>query len=150
MFRKNVKALSFGIGRSFFEGSEALARWSLDQVSPSERIRVLDPVPDKKMAHLTLARAKALYPALADVEVAETWGAWIDSTPDATPVISHIPSLPGFFVAAGFSGRGFGLGPAAGHLAADLIFGDTPLVDPRPFRYSHFTDKSDLGPPGGL
>jgi glycine/D-amino acid oxidase-like deaminating enzyme len=150
MFRKHVKALHFGIGRSFFEGPEAIARWSLDQVSPFERIRVLDPAPDKKMAHLTLARAKALYPALANVEVAETWGAWIDSTPDATPVISQVPSLPGFFVAAGFSGHGFGLGPAAGHLAADLISGDTPLVDPQPFRYSRFSDKSDLGPPGGL
>lgn len=150
MFLKHAKALHIRVGRSFFSGPEALTRWKFDETSPFERIRVLDPAPDTKMAELTLARAKALYPALANVEVAETWGAWIDSMPDAMPVISQVPSLDGFFVAAGFSGHGFGLGPAAGHLAADLITGDTPIADPRPFRYSRFKDGSDLGKPGGL
>lgn len=84
------------------------------------------------MVHATVAQAKAIYPALKNVEVAEAWGAWIDTMPDAMPVISQVPSLPGFFVAAGLSGHGFGLGPAAGHLAADIITGDVPISDPRP------------------
>jgi glycine/D-amino acid oxidase-like deaminating enzyme len=45
-------------------------------------------------------------------------------------------------LAAGFSGHGFGLGPAAGHLAADLATGDTPIVDPSPFRHSRLVDGS--------
>jgi hypothetical protein len=33
-----------------------------------------------------------------------------------------------------FSGHGFGIGPAAGRLATDLLTGDPPIVDPTPFR----------------
>lgn len=150
MFLKHMKALRIRVGRSFVEGPEAMTRWSFDATSPFERIRVLDPAPDKKLVELTLARAKVLYPALAHVEVAETWGAWIDTMPDAMPVISQVPSLEGFVVAAGLSGHGFGLGPAAGHLAADIITGDKPISDPRPYRYSRFRDGSDLGKPGGI
>ena len=39
-------------------------------------------------------------------------------------------------------------GPAAGRLAADLIAGDPPIVDPHPFRYSRMIDGTDLGEPG--
>jgi glycine/D-amino acid oxidase-like deaminating enzyme len=59
-------------------------------------------------------------------------------TPDAVPVISPVPALPGFFLASGFSGHGFGLGPAAGRLGADLVVGDRPIVDPTPFRFERF------------
>ncbi len=63
-------------------------------------------------------------------------------------MISAIESLPGFFLAAGFSGHGFGIGPGAGRLAADLVAGDPPIVDPAPFRHSRLVDGSRLGRPG--
>jgi len=68
----------------------------------------------------------------------------IDVTPDGVPVISAVPSLPGFFIASGFSGHGFGIGPGAGDLVADLVVGDAPLVDPKPYRYERFGKTSDL------
>jgi glycine/D-amino acid oxidase-like deaminating enzyme len=37
-------------------------------------------------------------------------------------------------ISTGYSGHGFGIGPAAGHLTADLVCGASPLVDPFPFR----------------
>jgi hypothetical protein len=37
---------------------------------------------------------------------------------------SSVFARPGLFVSSGFSGHGFGIGPAAGRLAADLILGD--------------------------
>lgn len=74
--------------------------------------------------------------------MAEAWGAYIDSTPYAVPVISPVEVRKGFFLAAGFSGHGFGLGPAAGQLAADLLAGATPCVDPSPFRLSRLVDGS--------
>jgi glycine/D-amino acid oxidase-like deaminating enzyme len=74
----------------------------------------------------------------------------IDVTPDAIPVISSVDALGGFFVATGFSGHGFGIGPGAGHLMADLVTGSTPLADPTPFRYSRFTDGSRPAPMTGL
>jgi glycine/D-amino acid oxidase-like deaminating enzyme len=142
MFVKRLKSIELGVGRSFFTGPEALGRWRLDEATPFERTRVLAPAPDLRTVDKTLTRARALYPAFASIGVAEAWGAYIDSTPDAVPVIAPVDALPGFFLAAGFSGHGFGLGPAAGHLAADLITGATPQVDPAPFRLSRLLDGS--------
>ena len=45
---------------------------------------------------------------------------------------------PGFFIATGFSGHGFGIGPARGRLMADLVDRRDPIVDPAPFRWSRF------------
>jgi len=39
---------------------------------------------------------------------------------------------------------GFGIGPAAGRLAAELAIGATPSADPAPFRYSRFSDGSPI------
>jgi glycine/D-amino acid oxidase-like deaminating enzyme len=49
-------------------------------------------------------------------------------------VIAPVEALPGFYLASGFSGHGFGIGPAAGRLIADLVTGASPIVDPTPFR----------------
>ena len=53
-------------------------------------------------------------------------------------------------IATGFSGHGFGIGPAAGELAADLVMSETPLVDPEPFRFSRFSDGSCINPIIGI
>ncbi|WP_409322080.1 FAD-dependent oxidoreductase [Pseudomonas putida] len=45
------------------------------------------------------------------------------------PVINEAQNLPGFILAAGFSGHGFGIGPGAGRLIAELATGTTPFVD---------------------
>ena len=47
----------------------------------------------------------------------------IDVMPDAIPVISAVDAVPGFFIATGFSGHGFGIGPGAGRLVADMVTG---------------------------
>jgi glycine/D-amino acid oxidase-like deaminating enzyme len=73
--------------------------------------------------------------------VTESWGGLIDVTPDAVPVIGEVAAIPGFFLATGFSGHGFGIGPAAGRLVADLVTGGNPIVDPTPFRFSRFTER---------
>jgi FAD dependent oxidoreductase len=64
----------------------------------------------------------------------------IDVTPDAIPVISAVERIPGFYIAAGFSSYGFGIGPGAGRLMADMVMRRPPLVDPTPFRLARFTD----------
>jgi glycine/D-amino acid oxidase-like deaminating enzyme len=117
-------------------------------VSPFERMRILDPPPDQQLVQKSLARLAVNYPQLKDLKIGASWGGFIDSTPDGIPVISAVDPLPGLFVSTGFTGHGFGIGPAAGRLAADLVAGDPPIVDPRPFRYSRMIDGSDLGAPG--
>ncbi len=149
MFQSRRKNLRIGIGQSFLTGPEALAgRWSLDAPTPFERHREFAPPPDTSIVAPALARVTAAYPALAGLRAARIWGGWIDSTPDALPVISPVDRLPGFYLATGFSGHGFGVGPGAGRLAADLVAGDPPLVDPEPFRYSRLVDGSRLAQPG--
>ena len=85
-----------------------------------------------------------LYPQFRDVPIVQQWAGYIDVTPDVVPYISAVGALPGLTVAAGFSGHGFGIGPAAGRLAADLATGQTPSVDPAPFRVSRFSDGSPI------
>ena len=146
--RKRWKGLTISVGRSFVDGPEGFARWTMDALTPFERIRTLDPPPERRLIEAGIASLGAAYPALKGIAVKRSWGGLVDMTPDAIPVISAVDPLPGLFVSAGFSGHGFGIGPAAGRLAADLVAGDPPIVDPRPFRYSRMTDGTDLGAPG--
>ena len=141
--RRHIK---LELGWDFFKALQVPRRWPLDRPSPFEAVRVLDPPPDRKLLDRTLANFTAAYPSLRGLKIAESWAGMIDTTPDAIPVISPVDSLPGFYIATGFSGHGFGIGPAAGRLAADLVSGAAPIVDPRPFRYSRMIDGSRLAP----
>jgi len=122
--------------------------WRLDAPSPFEAARVLDPAPDESQNREVMAAMIRLYPQFRDVQVVQQWGGYIDVTPDVVPYISRVGTLPGLTVATGFSGHGFGIGPAAGRLAAELAIGATPSADPKPFRLSRFRDGSPivLGP----
>jgi glycine/D-amino acid oxidase-like deaminating enzyme len=119
-------------------------RWALDRPSPFEAARVLDPAPLTGLTDGALRRLAADFPVFARAEVAQHWAGLIDVTPDAVPVISGVDAVPGFFVGTGFSGHGFGIGPGAGHLLADLVTGERPLVDPTDFRFSRFSDGSKI------
>jgi glycine/D-amino acid oxidase-like deaminating enzyme len=130
------------IGGKFLEEWQVPRHWSLDAASPFERVRTLDPEPYEPILDQARKHVTAAFPAFRDMKVAERWGGVIDVTPDGVPVISGVDTLPGFFIATGFTGHGFGIGPGAGQLMAELVVGETPIVDPTPFRYSRFTDGS--------
>jgi glycine/D-amino acid oxidase-like deaminating enzyme len=119
-------------------------RWPLDSPSPFEATRVLDPEPNEQMNREALAAMIRLHPKFHGVPVVQQWGGYIDVTPDVVPYLSLVGALPGLIIATGFSGHGFGIGPAAGRLAAELAIGDTPSVDPAPFRVSRFCDGSPI------
>jgi glycine/D-amino acid oxidase-like deaminating enzyme len=144
--RLHRKKLRFRLGRRWVEEWRLPRRWPLDQASPFEAVRVLDPAPDPFVLDCARTAIGAALPMFRDMRVAESWGGMIDVMPDAIPVISPVASLPGFVVATGFSGHGFGIGPGAGRLAADLATGGPTLVDPAPFRLSRFTDGSNPRP----
>ena len=126
------------LGSRTWEELRTARRWQLDQTTPFEAVRVLDPKPKQAIlaeARDVLARA---FPVFQNLQVAESWAGLMDVTPDAVPVIDRVKRIPGFFIATGFSGHGFGIGPGAGRLMADLVAGDTPVVDPTPFRLDRF------------
>src|SRR6266404_3833751 len=108
--------------------------------------RLVDLVPDSFVIERARASIAETFPAFRNIRVAETWAGMIDVMPDAIPVISAVDKVPGFFIATGFSGHGFGIGPGAGRLIADMVTGAPPIVDPAPFRLSRFTDGSNPRP----
>jgi glycine/D-amino acid oxidase-like deaminating enzyme len=144
--RLHWKKLRFRLGGRFAEEWRRPRRWALDETSPFEEVRVLDPAADPYVLERARAAMAEAFPAFRDVAVADSWGGMIDVMPDAIPVISAVDAVPGFFIATGFSGHGFGIGPGAGRLAADIATGAPPLVDPAPFRLSRFTDGSNPRP----
>ncbi|TPM24640.1 FAD-binding oxidoreductase [Mesorhizobium sp. B2-3-5] len=144
MFLKRWRSLAPGGLQGMRSGHETLQLWRLDQPTPMERMRILDPAPDQATIRLTHARALELLPALRKTTISAAWAGYIDSTPDGVPAIGEIPTLPGFFLAAGFSGHGFGIGPGAGHLVADLVVGSEPIVDATPYDPRRF-DASAWG-----
>lgn len=115
-----------------------------------EANRVLDPQPAEPLLDRAYTALKRVFPIFADVPVVQRWAGMIDATPDAIPVISTVKSLPGLVLATGFSGHGFGIGPGAGRLAAELVTGDRPCVDPTPFRYERFIDGTRHRPTTGV
>ena len=125
------------IGR-FREEARIPRRWTLDQTSPFEDIRILDPQPNPAIVEESRKNLVRAFPAFAPARIAQSWGGLIDTTPDSVPVIGPVPAVPGFFLMSGFSGHGFGIGPGAGRLMAELILGATPVVDPAPFRFERF------------
>jgi glycine/D-amino acid oxidase-like deaminating enzyme len=142
MFARRWRNLAPGGLEGIRSGHEALSRWRLDRPTPMERMRVLDPAVDSKQVKLTYERAVKLIPELKDSPITAAWSGYVDSTPDGVPGIGEIPRVPGFVLAAGFSGHGFGIGPGAGHMIADIVSGHAPIVDPRPYHPGRFVDSS--------
>ncbi len=142
--KKEWRSLNLRLGFRFLDEARLPKRWVLDEPSPFEYNRVLDPAPNKRLSDTALFHVKKAFPAFAKAEIAQRWAGYMDVTPDAVPVISPLDQIPGFFVATGFSGHGFGIGPAAGRLMADLVLGKTPIVDPTDFRFSRFSDGSKI------
>ncbi len=144
--RLHRKKLRFRVGRRWVEEWRMARRWSLDETTPFEAVRTLDPEPDPYVLERAQSAVAEAFPLFREVAVAERWGGMIDVMPDAIPVISAVDRLPGFFIATGFSGHGFGIGPGAGKLVADMVAGDPTLVDPTAFRLTRFTDGSNPQP----
>ncbi|GBQ65865.1 NAD(P)/FAD-dependent oxidoreductase [Komagataeibacter swingsii] len=124
--------------------------WPLDIPSPFEAVRTLDPKPAIRKTRAAVAALQSMFPKAGKLYVMQHWGGMIDVMPDAVPVISPVPELPGLTLSTGFSGHGFGIGPGAGRLTAELVTGATPVVDPHPFRIGRFTDGSPIVVDGGF
>ncbi|WP_240159229.1 FAD-binding oxidoreductase [Burkholderia sp. Ax-1724] len=144
-FRRNRADLKLRLDRQFIDEWRTPRQWALDAITPFEKHRILDPKPSEAVIRNGLANLAKAFPAFANARILQMWGGMIDVTPDAVPIIGPLAALPGFFIATGFSGHGFGLGPGAGKLMAQLVTNETPLVDPAPFRFERFARFSAAG-----
>lgn len=130
--------LRVSIGRDFVDDLKLGRRSRGDRVSPFEKLRTIDPPVNQGLNDEAMRNLVAAWPGFRDAVVAQQWAGMIDVTPDSHPVIDHVAKVPGLTLASGFSGHGFGTAPAAGALAADLITGARPVIDPAPYRLDRF------------
>jgi glycine/D-amino acid oxidase-like deaminating enzyme len=142
--RENRHEIRLRFGQRFWEELRTKRRWTMEEPTPFEAVRVLDPEPKPGILAEARQVLSAAFPAFANLQVAQSWAGLMDVTPDAVPVIDSVAAIPGFFIASGFSGHGFGIGPGAGRLMADLVTGDAPVVDPTPFRLARFARTQRL------
>jgi len=145
-YRGRRPKLRLRLSGTFLQALTAPSSWSSDSITPFETTRVLDPEPDQSVLDRALAAARRRFPELGEVEVAESWAGMIEGTPDEIPVLSGVDQPEGYYIATGFSGHGFGMGPAAGLLMSELITKGTARVDMAPFRLSRFSDGTDIRP----
>ncbi len=136
------------VGRRFLQEAGFKKRWTGEDRTVFEDIRINDPAPERGSITRALKDLSRDFPAFAKAQVVQEWAGRIDVTPDIVPVISPVDTVPGFFIATGFSGHGFGIGPGAGRLVADLVMGRDPVVDATPFRLSRFLDGTRAEPMG--
>ena len=123
------------LGMDFLKDLQLARRWKTNQISPFEKVRVNDPKPNPNLNQEAFTNLCNAWPVFNQAEIDEEWAGIIDVTPDSNPVIDRIEAIPGLTIATGFSGHGFGTGPAAGQLAADLVSNVEPLIDPSPYRF---------------
>ena len=140
------KGLRLSIGRDFIDEWRTPKRWPLDGESPFEKTRVLNPDPNPRAVKAIRRSLETLFPQLADTEIVEVWAGMIETTPDGVPVIEETDALPGFHIATGFNGHGFGIGPGAGKAIAGMLTGIDSGIDLSEFRLKRFFDGTKIRP----
>jgi D-amino-acid dehydrogenase len=96
-----------------------------------------DAPPTPIQVERALPRARALFP-LGDAVEARPWMGARPCLPDMLPVIGKAPRHNGLWFDFGHQHHGLTLGPATGRLLAEMMTGETPFADPRPFAVERF------------
>ncbi len=147
---QEIKILRLSVGREFIDEWSAPKKWDLNSESLFEKTRVLNPKPNPRVVRGIRRNLDLVFPQLANSRIVETWAGMIETSPDVVPIIGEHEETPGFHIATGFSGHGFGIGPGAGKAIAGMLTGRDNGVDLSPFRLSRFFDGTPIRPQSGL
>ena len=96
-----------------------------------------DAPPTPVQVERALPRAHKLFPLGEPVD-AKPWKGARPCLPDMLPVIGKAPRHPGLWFDFGHQHHGLTLGPATGRLLAEMMTGETPFADVRPFAVERF------------
>jgi len=110
------------------------------------RHRILNPKPNQKVLNEALNKLHRFLPQTTEVKIDFSWAGYIDMAPDMLPTLDVLDSPSGLVLATGFSGHGFGMGPIVGRLISELILNGEPSLDLTAFRFSRFSDGTNLTP----
>ena len=81
--------------------------------------------------------ARELLP-LADQVEDTPWMGVRPCMPDMLPVIGKVPGQDSLWCAFGHAHQGLTLGPTTGRMLAEMMVGETPFIDPAPYRAERF------------
>jgi sarcosine oxidase subunit beta len=79
-------------------------------------------------------RMISLFPRLRNIKVRRVWRGLYPMTPDGVPIVDKVKETEGFYVAVGFCGQGFMLGPGIALNLVSLITKGKPLLPENVFR----------------
>lgn len=88
--------------------------------------------PSQRRGARLLAVARETFPHVGDYRRASLWCGARPATPGSLPIISSTP-VGGVWINGGHGALGFTLAAGSASLVADLITGDLPMIDPRPY-----------------
>jgi len=123
-------------GGSFYFKPDGDRYW----VSPHDETHDIarDAAPEELDVAVAVARFEAaVQPRVVRVE--RSWAGLRSFAPDRLPVYGFDAAVPGFFWCVGQGGFGIQTAPAAGRLAADLLLGHAPAIDPTRYLVDRFT-----------
>lgn len=147
---QEIKIVKLGFGREFVDEWNTPSTWALDAPSPFEKTRVLNPAASPSVLKGIRKNLDSIFPQLASTPIVESWAGMIEASPDMVPIIDAIDRIPGFHIATGFSGHGFGIGPGAGKAAAAMVTGRDSAIDISPLRLQRFFDGSPIRPQSAI
>lgn len=127
----------------FFEQMGVPSSWRMDEVSPFEKMRVLQPTSNDSLVQQAVDDIQRMLPAFKGMRLADAWGGALIATPDNIPTASPVLSHPGLFFATGLT-YGMTMGPAISAMMADIVMGNKPVIDPHPYRYERYIDGTTL------
>ena len=81
--------------------------------------------------------AKTFFPVGERVDP-EPWMGTRPCTPDMMPIIGPAPKHRNLWFGFGHAHHGLTLGPVTGRILAEMITGETPVIDPTPYRPERF------------
>ncbi|MEO6843457.1 MAG: FAD-dependent oxidoreductase [Bradyrhizobium sp.] len=96
-----------------------------------------DAPPTPVQIEQTLPHARALFP-LGEAVDAKPWMGARPCLPDMVPVVGKAPRHAGLWFDFGHQHHGLTLGPATGRLLAEMMTGETPFTDPKPYAVERF------------
>ncbi len=136
IYRHSKEEVNLKIGKRFFEELAWSSQCDFEQITPYEKERVLNPPANEQFLAQSYRLLQENFPQLKGIGIAKKWAGMIDVTPDELPVIDRIDSVPGLVISTGYSGHGFGIGPGAGYVSAQLISGSKPQPAVTEFSFS--------------
>jgi len=133
-FRRNYKHLKLTLSADMF-------RSVADLLNGDKKFAALpEPRLNHRKVQSNLLQFKKLFPHLQDVETWRSWAGRLDITPDLIPLIDRHQNYANVFMAFGFSGHGFALGPSIGQQLSQWVCSGQPTLDLSKFKHTRFQD----------